>query len=386
MVPRSLNYARVTRVVVFFADIIIGACPTLRTGQGDLVLHGNPSPHPSLLIFLYLLPLFLDTIIRGIHDTEMNPLVYTARNQAEFRRLSGEHGGLQLSTQLQENELSSSASRWAFRHLLGFRLLTLPERTFLSVLNVDHKDCCTICNAGSAYPQKVDHYWTNILTSDCPIKLLASTDSELLRLPGGFFWVALARVSRDEIAVEARVYPERERRSMRREGYVDSTTTIIGSSSPAVPSSSEFEVELEDSMIDEDEHDTRRSKPEEVTVHLVLCFLQFVLHLCLSQNLEERKEVRPRVERRKATTRFAGVHEVVAEDDGGICRMDWQAHGWMVGHPYIAILEAKSAFKYIYVDERTGDRKPVVSNETLAQYLGEAVVSWRANQDLLGQE
>lgn len=67
-------------------------------------------------------------------------------------------------------------------------------------------------------------------------------------------------------------------------------------------------------------------------------------------------------------------------------KCDWQAHGWMMGHPYIAILEAKSAFKYIHVDERTEDRKPVVSNETLAQYLGEAVISWTANRELLGQE
>lgn len=221
----------------------------------------------------------------------MNPPIYTARTQAEFSRLSREHGGLQLIAHLQEDELSRSASRWAFRHLLGFRLRTLPERTFLEVLKDDHKNCCTICNTQSAYSQKVDHYWTEILTSDCPIKLLKSTDSELLRLPGGCFWVALARVSRGEIATEARAYPERERRPMYREGYVDPTTTIVGSSSPAVPSSSEFEVDLDDSMIDEDEHDTRRSKPEEVTVHLVLCFLQFALNLCLSQNPEEHKEV-----------------------------------------------------------------------------------------------
>ncbi|KAJ5471928.1 hypothetical protein N7539_008497 [Penicillium diatomitis] len=164
------------------------------------------------------------------------------------------------------------------------------------------------------------------------------------------------------------------------------TLPLRGSSSPAVPYSSEFEVDLDDSMIDEDEHDTRRSKPEEVTVCLVLYSLQFALNLCLRQNHEEHKEVRPRVERRKATTRFTGMHEFVAEDDGGVCRMDWQSHGWMMGHPYLAILEAKRAFKYIHSDDRTGDCKPVVSNETLAQYLGEAVITWRANRDLLGQE
>lgn len=57
-----------------------------------------------------------------------------------------------------------------------------------------------------------------------------------------------------------------------------------------------------------------------------------------------------------------------------------------MGHLYLALIEAKRAFKYIYFDEWTGEHKPVVSNETLAQYLGEAVRSWRANREFLGQE
>jgi hypothetical protein len=58
----------------------------------------------------------------------------------------------------------------------------------------------------------------------------------------------------------------------------------------------------------------------------------------------------------------------------------------MIGHPYLALIEAKRAFKYIHFDEWIGEHKPVVSNETLAQYLGEAVISWRANREFLGQE
>lgn len=313
--------------------------------------------------------------------------IYAARNQAEFRQLSENQQNLQLIAQLHENELSKPASSWTFRHLLSFRLLTLPETSFLGVFQDDHKTRCPICirHEGDC-SQKVDRHLTEVLTSDCHLNILKSTDSELLQLPGGFFWVALARVSRVEISPEARAYPERERRSMYREGFIDPTAAIVGSSSPPVFSSSEFEIDLDDSMIDEDEHDHRRSKPEEVTVQLVLCFLQFALHLCLLQESTGFEEVRPRVERRRAAICVAGTHTIVAEDDGGICRMDWQAHGWMMGHPYLAILEAKSAFKYIHVDERTADRKPVVSNETLGQYLGEAVISWGANRDLLGQE
>lgn len=309
--------------------------------------------------------------------------VYAARSPAEFRRLSEDHGGLRFISQLREDELMRSASRWSFRHLLGFRLLTLPEKPFLEAFITDHENHCPLCNTERRSSQNVDHYWTKLLTSDCPIDFPKSTDSELLRLPGGFFWVELARVTRSQIVTESRLYPQRERRPLQIDDYVDSTSAIPGSSSPVNLTSSEFEVDLDD--FDEDEHDARRSNPEEVTVHFLMTFLQFALNLCLLQDDGDR-EVRLRVERLKATIRVAGIHDVGAEDDGGICRMDRHAHGWMMGHPYLALIEAKRAFKYIHFDEWTGEHKPVVSNETLAQYLGEAVISWRANREFLGQE
>jgi hypothetical protein len=78
---------------------------------------------------------------------------------------------------------------------------------------------------------------------------------------------------------------------------MNSTTAIVGSSSPTGPSSSEFEMGMED--IDEDEDDARRSKPEEVTVQLATSFLQHYLYLCLLQYSDEFTEVRVRVERRR---------------------------------------------------------------------------------------
>ena len=71
------------------------------------------------------------------------------------------------------------------------------------------------------------------------------------------------------------------RKQVEREGYVNSETAIPGSS-PIAPSSSEFEVDMDN--VDEDEHDARRSKPEEVTVHLITCFFQHALNLCLVQH------------------------------------------------------------------------------------------------------
>lgn len=120
-------------------------------------------------------------------------------------------------------------------------------------------------------------------------------------------------------------------------------------------------------------------------MYVLMSFLQFALNLYLLQDNGDR-EVQPRVERLKATIRVAGIHDVGAEDDGGICRMGSARYGWMMGHPYLALIEAKRGFKYIRFDEWTGEHNPVVSNETLAQYLGEAVISSRANREFLGQE
>ncbi|CAH0025849.1 unnamed protein product [Clonostachys rhizophaga] len=165
---------------------------------------------------------------------------------------------------------------------------------------------------------------------------------------------------------------------------MNSTTAIVGSSSPARPSSSEFEVGMED--IDEDEYDARRSKPEEVTVQLAMSFLHSSLYLCLLQGFNELTEVRVRVERKRAEMYGNGIDHVTAEDDGGICRMKRQALGWSLEHPYLALLEAKRAFKHVHIDNATGEIHPIVSNDTLAQCLGEAVITWKATRQLVGQD
>ncbi|RAL04870.1 uncharacterized protein BO80DRAFT_422102 [Aspergillus ibericus CBS 121593] len=217
-----------------------------------------------------------------------------------------------------------------------------------------------------------------------PPSLYDTTDSDLLRLPGGFFWVALARASRGDSLPSTRVHPRRQRRPPPRDAYVNSTSAILGSSSPTQPSSSDFEPQWDD--IDEDEYDARRTQPEDVTVHLLLSFLQFALNLCLVQDATGSREARPRIERRASIARIAGQTDIRAEDDGGICWMTRGDLGWTTRHPYFALLEAKKAFKSMYIEERTGRSMPRVSNETLAQYLGEALVAWRANRDFLNQD
>jgi hypothetical protein len=174
-----------------------------------------------------------------------------------------------------------------------------------------------------------------------------------------------------------------------REGYQNSSNVIHGSSSPTVPSSSEFEFELglEREDIDKDEHDERRARPEEVTVRLVTCFLEHALLRCLIQhagNGPNDTEVRPRIERKKAELRLGNLITIRSEDDGGICRMRKRYGFWEMDHPYQALLEAKRFFKDIVFDTKGNKHVPVVSNEYLAQYLGEAIIAWGSNQQLLG--
>lgn len=96
-------------------------------------------------------------------------------------------------------------------------------------------------------------------------------------------------------------------KEVRREGYVDSAGAIPESSSPIEQSSSEFDADS--SHFDDDEHDERRSKPEDVTVNLVSSFLQHALSACLLQHpdgLTAQAEVRPRIEHRMTTAVVCG--------------------------------------------------------------------------------
>lgn len=80
------------------------------------------------------------------------------------------------------------------------------------------------------------------------------------------------------------------------------------------------------------------------------------------------------------------MFEFSAEDDGGICKVNKASYGWQTKYSSLALLESKKEFKAMKVYNFTGARKPIVSNETLAQYLGEALATWKTGQELLDQE
>jgi hypothetical protein len=51
----------------------------------------------------------------------------------------------------------------------------------------------------------------------------------------------------------------------------------------------------------------------------------------------------------------------------------------------LAISQAKHAFQGMNFDE-DGRGEPIVTDETLAQYLGDAVITWKANPDHIQDE
>ncbi|KJZ76407.1 hypothetical protein HIM_04136 [Hirsutella minnesotensis 3608] len=310
--------------------------------------------------------------------------MFSISTPQQYAHLSVEHD-LAVPLQLNDEELIRPASRWTLRHLIAYRLLVNPEKGFLDTFKPDHDQQCPVCiGTGDHLQQHLDHEKTTALTEDpCPANLFKAKESELMQLQHGAFWVSLARAMRLEQLGE-RNHPNRDRKAVERPDFVNPTTIIKGSSSPTRPSSSEFELSMGD--FDEDQHDNRRSKPEEVTVHLVMTFLQHSLCLCLMQDPNALTEVRVRIERVKTDACINSLHATTAEDDGGICRMRWRTIGWSMENPYFALIEAKRTFQRLHIDDKSGEIHPIVSNETLAQCFGEAIVAWTANRQLLGQD
>ncbi|KXX72784.1 hypothetical protein MMYC01_210682, partial [Madurella mycetomatis] len=315
---------------------------------------------------------------------------YNARTLKDLPRVAKEHGlgHITVILDLPEPDLRLPTSRWNIQHLFAYRLLVLPESEFLPIFVADHLDSCSVCYDKHTLSQKwlVDTDQVESLIGNTPHRLCEQAEHDLLRLPHGSLWSALAQAVRDE-STPKKEYPQRERTPRQLDGYVNSAIAIPGSSpsdSGSSPSSSfsDDTVELYD-----DEHEARSCKPEDVTVHLAICFLQVALNLCLLQDRARTQgatEIKPRIERSRLTVQIAGV-PITSEDDGGICRMHkWKTPGnWSMGNLSLAILEAKRAFKRLDFNDKDGSYIPVVSDETLAQYLGEAIVAWKTNRRYL---
>jgi hypothetical protein len=289
--------------------------------------------------------------------------------------------------QLTEKELGSSASNWTRRHLFAYRLLIdRNEARLLDILAEHHDEDCALCNKEEGDEDEEDEdecaqtlNWakTKRLIGRNPSKLGERSEGQLRRRPQGSFWVALSRVVRRE-TLDPRLSSQRPKTASKRApGMVNSAIAIEGSSPPpssaeSTESRREYDPSDESEDLDEDEHDEWRTKGEGVTVHLVGCFLDYTLNKCLLQG-ERAVQAWPRMESNTATAWING-HRITAEDDGGVILMSPKGRGWETINPFIALLEAKRAFKDIAFD-RSRRAHPIVSDETLAQCLSEVIIT-----------
>ncbi|KND86212.1 hypothetical protein TOPH_09155 [Tolypocladium ophioglossoides CBS 100239] len=113
--------------------------------------------------------------------------------------------------------------------------------------------------------------------------------------------------------------------------------------------------------------------------------LTYVIHWPAKQTTGLGRGKAPSASLRSAAC-INNLDTIVAEDDGGICEMLRENTGWAMQSPYLACLEAKRAFKYLHIDDKSEEVRPVVSNETLAQCFGEAIITWTAKRKSMGQE
>jgi hypothetical protein len=90
--------------------------------------------------------------------------------------------------QLMSDELRSSARRWNIQHLIAYRFWILPlEWKTLPCLN-NHNESCSLCNQ-ELTRQNLDRGITRSLVGPDPDGITTKSDSELLSLPLGKFWV-----------------------------------------------------------------------------------------------------------------------------------------------------------------------------------------------------
>ncbi|QUC22974.1 uncharacterized protein UV8b_07215 [Ustilaginoidea virens] len=324
----------------------------------------------------------------------MRQKTYSVQTPEDLAKLSSENDNLTVLSQLTKDQLRSSASKWSLHHLIAYRLITQPEKSFLGAFENDHKHECPICQPNKPSTQQIDGDMLESLLQGVTRSDLLESERKLMQRPGGTFWIALAQASNVASAHDPEARPSRERRQVERPEYINSTDIIIGSSSPTRPSSSssssfsssscsDYQMTVEHT--DEDENERLQGIPEDKAVHLAISFVRYVLQLCLIQP-DGQMEVRARVERITARASIAGVKNITSEDDSGVSIYTKKPTGWFLAHPSMALIEAKRASNCISIDPRNGRSSPIVSNGTIAQYLGEAVLTWREKQDELHQD
>ncbi|KAG5982534.1 hypothetical protein E4U55_001754 [Claviceps digitariae] len=330
----------------------------------------------------------------------MAPNTYSAETPDDLRKLSTKSGKrLLVLSDLTKEEIKRSASSWTRKYLVVYRLL-IEKSDIKYLFHKDHsKACPACCELDDEESLKVDSVALDNLSKIRHRDLEGEHSSQLLKRPGGFLWVSLAEaICAGHGEDEPRSHPSRERKQSKKEGFVqmEDTPSVPSSTSgsfsdqrinevdddvnkketPAAPASacgSDYSQRTQE--VDDDVNETRQDIPENVSVHLALDFIRYCLCCCLKQ--DGATEIRPRVRTMRSMASIAGVEEVTCEDDGGIALYVNNKGSWKIVKPFLASLEAKRAPKNL-----KDDGSPELDDDILAQYLGEAVLTWRANPDL----
>ncbi|GAM89634.1 hypothetical protein ANO11243_076730 [Dothideomycetidae sp. 11243] len=295
---------------------------------------------------------------------------------------------LQVETisQLNNQQSWAAISKWTATQMTVYRLLVEPAASILPAFDQDHRSECPVCHPSAGNTQRLDDIATAaFIQQSCPLSLHKSSESDLACLPHGSFWVALARACRLQISPSYAVCSRPTITNGDRGPFGGPLAPIRGFlSASRIPRSSDFGLENED--VDEDQPEDQRSWTDEVTVHLMITFMQQSLHACLFQDLKTVQEVRARIERTRTTTTVKGTTKLIAEDDGGVRLMVLRRGSvWTAQDASLALIEAKRTFKVV----QDGDESQIsstVANNMLAQCFREAFVAWNAKREVLGQD
>ncbi|KGO73977.1 hypothetical protein PITC_009040 [Penicillium italicum] len=143
--------------------------------------------------------------------------------------------------------------------------------------------------------------------------------------------------------------PKRARRdTIQVDGYIDSDTMQVGSSSP-VPGSSDHSASL--AYVDRDTH-ILAVQPEDESLRLASCVIRHILYYGTPQDSTDEPVVTEFRDgkRRLDVSTINSDRQIVAIDDGGLClRRHEPGRGYVVVENTVAILETKTRGKANYL-------------------------------------
>lgn len=276
---------------------------------------------------------------------------------------------------------SPSASNWSRTHLFACRVVRRPKEE--PVLPVLDEFAPALSNSTDLGDQMAKY----LAGPDPSHRWLA--ESQLVRIYGvslGQVWASLAAFDApasgggadsgsDSDADDGLPRAKRVRRQTNRDGFVDSSKMNVDSSSP-IGSSQHSDADPSASSVrsigyvDPGEHGFG-ALAEDSTLRHVSCVVRHVLYYFPPQPADLPGRAEFRDVKLFLSVDTPGGKQLRAADDGGISYLYLgpKGRGYSTINPHGAIIEAKKRFQQI------DDGRPVVSDESFAQMVGEALAA-----------